>query len=311
MLEIANESANENLQAENLRTLFKRLYGAAEGQAKLNFHEESDDFYLAHALIQIILYEVDQECIISRDVGRCINDGTTACVMTLDTLKRLGQNSRDYFSSVDITDTKIKNNPVTRDPIKPETFYFVNCHIEKDFYSRSNLVGDRFNHDDFIKYKKQYLQAILIYLNLEKPSNKISALFNEIKQLVPNLEIKVVLRAFNFDGMRADDIYKLLASLKKHDSPLGKAVTNMFDDAEFQKLYEALKEGPIDKLKDFLVKCLLIIYHSLKWCFTLDTISEAKEKWRKSVADNTKEFSDFRDYVTSSLQSEAGLQQMV
>jgi hypothetical protein len=85
----------------------------------------------------------------------------------------------------------------------------------------------------------------------------------------------------------------------------------MFDDAEFQKLYEALKEGPIDKLKDFLVKCLLIIYHSLKWCFTLDTISEAKEKWRKSVADNTKEFSDFRDYVTSSLQSEAGLQQMV
>jgi hypothetical protein len=313
-LSIGDEE-REDPKAAELRVLLRRLYGPVGDQPKFEF-ANNNDFYLAHALIQMALFSVKQECVVLRDIAEgCINDGSSATAMTPYALKALGE----YDSVFGTTDTRIKDNPETRDSIKPETFYFHNCHVE-NFYSEANLDGKE-GFDNYVlpKYANKYLDAKLIWLGIKEPPNNVKLFFQEIKKLVPETSV-----IFSFDDlfvhnlspgdsrhMTANQIKEFLSNLASCNSLFGKAVKSMMNKENFKKEYKKAAETSLTKLKNFVVKCLLTIYHSLKWCFTRDTISEAKEAWRKSCEEATANpnLPGFRDYVTSELNKEVVFEQ--
>ena len=71
------------------------------------FTKDDNQKYLTHALIQSVLYNIEQECLISREEKHCLNDGTNAMPMSLDSFK-------------ECMNTK-QTNPVTRQYTMRET----------------------------------------------------------------------------------------------------------------------------------------------------------------------------------------------
>ena len=83
----------EDPKAEQYRTLFRRLYGEAEGGQKFKLTNEQR--YLAHAILQLALYSIDQECGISQEITKnCINDGTNAFPMSKESFLEWIQGQR-------------------------------------------------------------------------------------------------------------------------------------------------------------------------------------------------------------------------
>lgn len=301
-IEEMSEEDREDTRAEELRVLFKRLYGPAEGQEKFDLADKSDDLYLSHALIQMALFSVKQQCIIDCRVAEgCINDGIAATQMIQETFKK-------WMEEKQI-------NPSNNQPIKPETFYFHNCHV--DHYFREYNTNRIFNPIDFQRYKNQYVEAKLIWKGIKEPPENVKQLFEEIKKLMPEISVTFSFDDFFVDDLSPDDfrdmtanqIYEFLNYLAERDSLFGKAVKKMMDSEKFQIEYNKAEETSLTKLKNFVIKCLLTIYHSLKWWFTRDTIREAKEEWRKSCerATTSSELRCFRDYIVTTLESELNL----
>ena len=165
---------------ESLRTLFKRIYGAAGGQAQFVFQNDDNQEYLTHALIQSVLYNTGQDCVISYSRAHCLNDGTNATPMSLD----------DFSGWVQTNPFNTKN-PSTRVDIQSATYNFYDC-----------VTGTNTYHKPFFAaYKAQFDKAIEI-LSANNPDLYELDLPQEVKDALRGLQFPII-KPYTFDEINA------------------------------------------------------------------------------------------------------------
>ncbi len=231
----------------------------------------------------MMLYSSNQFCLISWGIQKdCINDGSSAAVMSQKSFVEWMFNN--------------KINPDTRAPIQPETFYFYNCHIETNKYNNQNAY-ERFGNS-FDVYEAQYEKAKSILGGLQEIDDNLP---QEIKDILSEQENYITSRVKLLQS--AEEIHKFLTKIAKRDDvPLGKAIKSFIDKKEYKDKYKEAKKGFLTLLKEFLIKCFLAIYESVKWCFTVDLIDKAKDNGRNNCEKIIgKAIVDFRTYITQKL----------
>jgi hypothetical protein len=210
---LLSQDEKESPAAEQLRTLLKRLYGPAEGQEKLDLHEGSNDFYLAHALIQLALFSIKQECGISFDIQKgCINDGTNSFIMNLKAFATLTDTSQEdfvdfvrrHFYRGNREEIKIKRlNPGNREGIKIETLYFYNCtellrsdsrvsirDLICDIQGLTDRMDKILEREKIDSYSFAYYKATHILLGMEDWPKGES--FNQISSVIRDLTMEEI-----------------------------------------------------------------------------------------------------------------------
>ncbi len=165
---------------ERLQTLFKRIYDTAEGKAQLQFYDDDNDNknqeYLTHALIQSVLYNMEQKCSISYDEAHCLNDGSSATAMSLASFKGC---------------VKIDpRNPETRTSIKQETYNFYNCITGTDEIYNENLPA----------YRVQFDIAIEV-LSSSNPNLDALDIPQEVKDALRVLQFPII-KPYTFDEIK-------------------------------------------------------------------------------------------------------------
>lgn len=151
---------DKDRQADIIQQIFRNIYSNNQFTSK-------QDKYLAHALIQIILYEdIEQRCDVTLvDGQKCVNDGTSACAMLPETIINI-------ISHSDIKNPNI-NNPVTRDIIKIETLFFLMTYLQNK--DESALLFNEQIREYLKSYKKKdiILNELQIYTEQIELAQKI------------------------------------------------------------------------------------------------------------------------------------------
>ena len=263
---------NQQQQTEALREHFRRLY--AEGGKKFNLTDEKR--YLAHALLQMMLYSSNQSCAILFETQKdCINDDPSAYVMSKESFVR-------WMNYNNI-------NPHTRARIQPETFYFYNCHIEPNKFSNEDNTA-------FEEYKTQYEKAKSILYGLVEMDDSLP---EEIKNAPLPLECLI---EFVKNAETPEKIHNLLTKTSNQNTDVGHIAKKIVEQEEYKRKYENAEEGFLTNLKKFVIKCFLAIYEFVKFWFTVNSIPESLDNWRQNCQRLENAASkDFRDYLTKEI----------
>jgi hypothetical protein len=309
------EERQETESAKGLRTLFKRLYADAEGQKKFNLNEKQR--YLTHALLQSILYGLDQECMISFEVVQCINDGENACSMSTSPFDEVGRStclkildpSRDS-----IFGRKKPENPLDRNAIREETFFFYNCAIDHIFYGE--ILFDRIK-----SYKGQYdkAQEILrgdIDVWAENIPDAVKVAVNDHKVILVGKSLerlgKSLERSVN-QSTSASEIKILLTGIASSSDESGdegiqkfkKVIKKFIETDEFRERCDKAKNNFLEEFKSFVIKALIAIRNFIVWLMSKDTIYDLNDKCSKQFADVYKTDSKLQNFKEYVLKSEA------
>lgn len=302
------EERQETKSAEGLRTLFKRLYSDADGQRKFDLSDEQR--YLTHALLQSILYGLDQECPISSGIGQCINDGQTASPMSTSLFDGVGRST--CLEVLDpprdpIFGRKTPQNPFDRKAIREETFFFYNCAIDHIFYGETQFDVYRFD-----SYKAQYDKAqeilrgdIDVWAENIPDAVKVAVSDHKVILLERSLE-----RSVN-QSTSASEIKRLLTRIasssdESEDEKIQrfkKVIKKFIETDEFRERCDKAKNNFLEEFKSFVIKALIAIRNFIVWFVSKDTIYDLNDKCSKQFADVDKtnpKLQNFKEYVFES-----------
>ena len=271
---------------ESLQTLYKRIYGDAEGEAQFVFKDDNQK-YLTHALIQSVLYNIEQQCVILFVEEHCLNDGTNAMPMSIDSFKVW-------------VNTK-QTNPETREPIQPETYNFYDC------VTRTNT----FNKPSFAAYKTQYERAQLMLM--ESPLEGIP---KEVSDFIEKGNIKIAFQIQNLknaitNASSAQEIRQLLENLSQNSNATSpeiqkfqKAIEALLEAEKFKKKFDEAKLGCFEQFKNFVLKCVYTIFYYIQWFLFSEKATDRNAKISrgyKEIDNSTKAFKDFKDFVCTEI----------
>ncbi len=277
---------------------------------KINLNDKQR--YLTHALLQSILYGLDQECMISTEVVQCINDGENACSMSTSPFDEVGRStcleildpSRDS-----IFGRKKPENPLDRNAIREETFFFYNCAIDQIFYERP--IYDPYIFD---AYKTQYdrAQDILrgdIDVWEENIPDAVKVAVNDHKVILLGKSLE---RSVN-QSTSASEIKILLTGIASSSDESGdegiqkfkKVIKKFIETDEFRERCDKAKNNFLDEFKSFVIKALVAIRNFIVWLMSKDTIYDLNDKCSKQFADVDKTNSKLQNFKEYVLESEA------
>jgi len=271
---------------ESLQTLFKRIYDAAEGKAQLQFYDDDNDNknqeYLTHALIQSVLYNMEQDFGILFVEEHCLNDGTNAYAMSLESFK-------EWMNTNQI-------NPGNKETIKEGTYNFYDC------VTRTN----KFNKPSFAAYKTQYerAQLILVGLPLEGIPKEVSD-FIEKGNIKIAFHIQNVQNAIN-SASSAQEIRQLLENISKDSNTTSeeiqkvkKAIEELLKTKEFKKQFDEAKLGCFEQFKNFVLKCVAVIFYYIQWALSSETKKSRDTNINRKCEeiDNHETLKNFKKFV--------------
>ncbi len=156
-------------QREEILKLFRRIYqkvSDAEGEAQFVFKDDNQK-YLTHALIQSVLYNIEQQCVILFVEEHCLNDGTNATPMSLDSFK-------------ECMNTK-QTNPMTRQYTMRETYNFYDCVTGTNAFNKTHLA----------EYRVQFDKAIEL-LSIDNPNLDALDIPQEVKDALRGLQFPII-----------------------------------------------------------------------------------------------------------------------
>ena len=302
-LEIKNTSCDlsiiKNLyNPAKLQCVFKRIYGAAEDQEQFVFKDDNQK-YLTHALIQSVLYNMEQDCVISYEENiHCLNDGTNAMPMSIDSFK-VWVNTKQ--TNPETREPIQQTNPETREPIQPETYNFYDC------VTRTNT----FNKPSFAAYKTQYERAQLMLM--ESPLEGIP---KEVSDFIEKGNIKIAFQIQNLknaitNASSAQEIRQLLENLSQNSNATSpeiqkfqKAIEALLEAEKFKKKFDEAKLGCFEQFKNFVLKCVYTIFYYIQWFLFSEKATDRNAKISrgyKEIDNSTKAFKDFKDFVCTEI----------
>jgi len=270
---------------ESLQTLFKRIYGVAEGKAQFVF-QNNNQRYLTHALIQSVLYNMEQDCGILYNELHCLNDGTNAFAMSLESFK-------EWMNTNQI-------NPGNKETIKEGTYHFYNC------VTRTN----KFNKPSFAAYKTQYERAQLILVGLP-----LEGIPKEVSDFIEKGNIKI---AFHIQSTQniitnassAQEIRQLIEDISKDSNTTSteikkfqKAIEALLGTKEFKKQFDEAKLGCFEQFKNFVLKCVYAIIYYIHWTLFSETATDRNAKISRTCKeiDNTDTVKGFKEFVSNEI----------
>ena len=272
---------------EEIKILFRRIYGDVEKQKTFAFTTIENKF-LAHALLQLVLYSEKQNCCISFDDDdvQCINDGAANFAMS----------PKAFVQWMKTSNT----NPASSENIRPETYYFYKCAI--------NMNGDfankpEYNVNDFELYKQQYNIAKEIFL--EKTDINKHNLPKEIQSCISNIKIDNIINMTSTTLEIKNIVEKyanyLNSSDKKNDQKLGVSLKKLLKSPEFEEKY---KNSEVSNFKLFVIKCIYFVKACIMFFFSSQNMQQIKEDYNDSINSYKKpaEFRDFKDFILKEIQ---------